>query len=143
MQRVKAGAYRNRRIRLTGWLFPEKTSGGAALWLRVDMPNGDYILDNMLELKPQDARSKWMKVEIVAQVPSDALGISFGPRMKGAGQVWTDDLSLATVPDSVPTTTIERRKLGKGPAAEAALKQILADYAIAPAKPVNMSFEAP
>ena len=145
MQRIKAGAYQGKRIRLSGWLDPSGAPQGAALWLRVDMPNGDYILDNMLELKPSNDPSKhtsqWVKLDLVAQVPEDAVGISFGARMKGPGRVWADDLSLAVVPLSVATTTIERRRFRGGVDALAARKAMLEEYARAPAHPVNMSFE--
>lgn len=129
-QRIRADAYRGKRLRLSGWVDTDKAEQGGALWLRVDMQNGDYVLDNVVELK---THSGWTRMELVADVPPDALGITFGLRMKGAGQVWADDLKLDVVGSSVPTTTIERRKnraedLGK-------------EYANAPEHPVNLGFE--
>jgi hypothetical protein len=128
-QRVKADRWRGKKIRVAGWLKLDQAEGGAALWLRVDMSNGDYVLDGALELT---RRPGWTRAELVAFVPDDAAGISFGVRMKGGGVVWADDLSLAEAPAAARTTTIERRKNPKG----------LGDvYRDAKADPVNMGFE--
>ena len=134
-QRIRADAYRGKRVRLTGWINTDKAEQGGALWLRVDMQNGDYVLDNVVELKPQ--HPAWNQMQLVADVPTDALGISFGVRMKGQGQVWADDLKLEPVGDSVPTTTIERRK-NRTPGA---LDELKKEYAKAPEHPLNLGFE--
>jgi hypothetical protein len=129
-QRIRADAYRGKRIRLTGWV---KAEHSGALWLRVDMSNGDYVLDNIVDMPPGD----WSKRQLVADVPADALGISFGLRMKGQGQAWADDLSLDVVSTSVPTTTIERRK----DHAPGAVSRLQEDYSRAPLHAVNLGFE--
>jgi len=142
-QRVKADAYRGKRVQLSGWLKADRAEGGAALWLRVDMANGDYILDNMLDLTASDAAAKsgWTRISLVADVPRDAAGISFGVRMKGAHEVWADDLGLKVVSNAVATTTVERRPF-RGPGREAAVRQMLEDYGRAPLSLVNGAFEA-
>jgi hypothetical protein len=129
-QRIRADAYRGKRIRLSGWVNTDKAEQGGALWLRVDMQNGDYVLDNVVELK---AHSGWTRIQLVADVPADALGISFGLRMKGPGQVWADDLKIGVAGSSVPTTTIERRKNRA--------EDLRREYANAPEHPVNLGFE--
>jgi hypothetical protein len=134
-QRIRAGAYRGKRIRLTGWINTDHAEQGGAVWLRVDMENGDYVLDNVVELKA--AKAGWTRMQLVAGVPTDALGISFGLRMKGQGQVWADDLTLEVVGDSTPTTTIERRKNRTS----GAVDELRKEYANAPAHPVNLDFE--
>lgn len=112
-QRIRADAYRGKRVRLSGWVKPDQAGEGGALWLRVDFNNGDYVLDGMLELSPSDRSVKlvngWAKCELVADVPDDALGISFGVRMRGKGQFWADDLAFDVVEKTVPVNTIERR----------------------------------
>jgi hypothetical protein len=145
-QRIRADAYRGQRIRLTGWLKPTVAGEGNALWLRVDLSNGDYILDAMLGASEQDldeARKRgWIKYDLVAEVPADAIGIAFGVRMRGKGQIRGDDLALSVVDRSVPATTIERRQLP--PANRARLVESLREqYAGAPRHPVNMGFEEP
>lgn len=130
LQRIRADAYRGKRIRLTGWV---KADHSGALWLRVDMLNGDYVLDNIVDMPPGD----WRKRQLIADVPADALGISFGLRMKGQGQAWADDVALDVVSQSIPTTTIERRK----DHAPGAAQRLQEEYSRAPLHPVNLGFE--
>jgi hypothetical protein len=130
VQRIRAGAWRGKRIRLSGWLKSSGTDRGGALWLRIDMANGDYILDGMLESSP----AGWTRKEIVASVPVDAVGISFGVRMAGRGEVWADDFVLEPAPGTVPVTTIERRKNPKA-------GDIVGEFGKAPARAVNLGFE--
>jgi hypothetical protein len=142
-QLVRADAYRGKRVLLSGWIKPNTRPFGAALWLRVDMRNGDYVLDSMLGVSPEAiAASKdgWVRCELVADVPADALGFAFGVRMKGSGEVWADDLRIVDVDTSVPTTTIERRPY-RAPDKDAAVERMRKQYAAAPLHPVNMSFE--
>jgi hypothetical protein len=123
--------YRGKRVRLSGWIDTDRAGQGGALWLRVDMQNGDYVLDNVVELKA--SHPGWTRMQLVADVPADALGISFGVRMKGDGQVWADDLSLDVVSTAVPVTTIERRKNRT--------EDLRKEYANSPEHPVNLGFE--
>src|SRR5436190_22881193 len=71
-QRVRADKWRGKKVRLSGWLKLDNVDGGAALWLRVDMANGDYVLDSAFELS---RRPGWTRAELVAAVPQDAIGI--------------------------------------------------------------------
>ncbi len=134
-QRIHADVYRGKRIRLSGSIKADRAEHGGALWLRVDMANGDYILDNVVDL----TTGGWTKRQIVADVPPDAIGISFGLRMKGQGQVWASGLALDIVSNSIPTTTIERRK-DHDPGAPRRLRD---EYSRAPLHPVNLSFDQP
>jgi len=127
-QKIRADAFRGKRIRLSGWLKPDDAIEGGALWLRIDMLNGDYILDSMMELSGRTQQG-WTRREVVAQVPNDAVGISFGLRMIGQGRIWADDLMLEVLTQPVMTTTIERRK------------DQPRDYRGASLKAVNLGFE--
>lgn len=146
-QDVRADAYRGKRVRLSGWVKPDHAENGGTLWLRVDMNNGDYILDSMLDLTARDQAAKdingWTRCALVADVPQDALGISFGLRMKGTGEIWAGGLTFEVVAKSIPTTTIERRPYRVASGKEAALQQLRARYAKAPLRPVNLGFENP
>ncbi len=145
-QRMKADLYRGKRVRLAGWIQTDKADQGGALWLRVDMTNGDYVLDNVLDASSKDASGNpikgWRRLEAVADIPADAAGISFGLRMRGGGQVRADDLSLTEVPKSVRTTTIERRPYRSTGDKKAAVQAMLSEYANAPTRPVNLGFES-
>jgi hypothetical protein len=145
-QRIRADAYRGKRVRLSGWVKPDQAVEGGALWLRVDFKNGDYVLDGMLELSAKDRSvpltNGWAKCELVADVPEDAIGLSFGLRMRGAGQFWGADLALDVVRKSTPTNTIERRPY-RAPDKDAAIQRMKDEYSKAPERPVNLGFENP
>ena len=119
---------------------------GGAVWLRVDFKNGDYVLDGMLELGAKDRSvpmtNGWAKCMLVADVPEDAMGLSFGLRMRGVGQFWGDDLALEVVSKSTPTSTIERRPY-RAPDKDAAVQRMTAEYSKAQEHPVNLGFENP
>lgn len=128
-QRIRAEAWRGKRIRLSGWIKTDHADRGGALWLRVDMSNGDYVLDGMFEKKS----GEWTRMEVVANVPEEALGLTFGLRMTGKGEVWADDLTIDVVPPTTPVTTIERRKSRGTFRAD--------DFLHAPLRAVNLNFE--
>jgi hypothetical protein len=141
-QFIRADEYRGKRIRLSGYVRPGDAEQ-SALWLRVDMENGDYILDGMLGFAPQDGKrgkGGWVQVMLVTDVPKDAIGIAYGARMSGKGQMWADDLALSVVDKGIMTNSIERRPF-KGAGAKAAIQRIREEYAAAPVVPVNLDFE--
>ncbi len=145
-QSIRADAYRGKRVRFSGWLKPDHVEDGGALWLRVDMQNGDYILDGMLDLtaksKPLTSSNGWTKCELVAQVPDDAIGISFGVRMKGKGEIWAADFSFDVVDKGVQTTMIERRPYRAGAGKDAAIQRLRDQYSKAPTHPINLGLSA-
>jgi hypothetical protein len=141
-QFIRADEYRGKRIRLTGYVRPGDAEQ-SALWLRVDMDNGDYILDGMLGLTPQDgkrAKGGWVQVMLVTDVPKDAIGIAYGARMSGKGQMWVDDLSLGVVDKGIMTNSIERRPYA-GAGAKVGIQRSREEYAAAPPQPSNLDFE--
>lgn len=146
-QSIQAALWRGKRVRLGGWVKADRAVDGGALWLRVDMPNGDYILDNNLDLTAADRSRRdaggWTRCDLVADVPRDAIGISFGLRMKGRGQIWAADLRFSAVGATVRTTTIERRGYRGKPGKEAAIENLRRQYTNAPGQPVNLDFTQP
>ncbi len=139
-QRIQADAYRGKRIRITGWLKTDRAKGGSAIWLRVDYANGDYVLDGMLELGPAPG---WRRSALIADVGADAIGISFGVRMKGQGEIWADDFAMETVAKTVRTNTIERRPYRVTTGKEEAIVRMKDNYARSPLHPINTGFETP
>jgi hypothetical protein len=141
-QSIQAEQYRGRRVRLAAFVRTGLRGGGtgtlgsAALWMRVDGPNGtesgDYVTG-----RPIRQGSEWTLQEVVLDVPSDARGLSFGVLMNGAGQVWIDEASLETVGFQAPLTGRDRVPelgdlLGR--------PRQMAAYGLAPRQPVNLSF---
>jgi hypothetical protein len=106
---IKAQAYRDRRLRLSGYLRSEGVSTGwAGLWIRVDGPNGSLGLDNMHDRGIHGTKD-WSRFEIVMPIPKEATRIVFGALHCGVGVVWLDSLSLEVVqPDSNPAELAPR-----------------------------------
>lgn len=120
MQTFAADEYRNRRIRLSGYLRAIGALGEAGLWMRIDdaerrSPLGFGNTQQRLVPGPE-----WKRAEIVLDVPAEAATINFGLLLSGDGQVWVDDLDLEEVSLDVPTT-------GRGPSL--------------PPRPRNLGFE--
>lgn len=144
-QSIKADAYRGKRIRMTGYLKADESPDGGALWFRIDFPNGDYVLDGSLDYSSADKSTRdaagWTQSQTVAAIPADALGISFGLRMKGKGLIRGSDLKWETVPNTVPANTIERRGYKSQAARDAAVAALQKQFAGAPLQPVNLDCE--
>jgi hypothetical protein len=118
MQTVNAEAYRNKRVRLSGYL-KTKDAGWAGLWMRVDGTSRGIAFDNMEDRAPHGS-TDWQPYSIVLDVRSDALVIAFGFLLNGNGEALADDFKLEVVGKDVPVTGKARPPL--------------------PDQPVNMSF---
>jgi len=105
-QFVQADAYRGRRVRLAGYLKTRDVADWSGLWLRVDGPNSILAFDNMAS-RPVKGTTDWARYEVVLDVPEAAVRLAFGPLLRGAGQVWADDLTLDVVdPKDIKTTLL-------------------------------------
>lgn len=102
-QTVRADAYRGNRVRLSGWLRTSGATGeGVSLWFRSDGV-GLQPFDNMGDRRLTGTQD-WRQVEIVADVPDDAIGLAFGVITESPGLLWADDLRLEIVDSSVAPT---------------------------------------
>jgi hypothetical protein len=141
-QSIQADQYRGRRIRLSAYMKTGMLEGGtgtlgsaAALWMRVDGPNGTET-DDYITGRPVRQGTEWTLYEVVLDVPSGARGLSFGVLMNGAGQVWIDEASLETVGFQVPLTGRDwMSEFGDLPP-----QRQVAAYGLTPRGPVNLSF---
>ena len=106
MQTIRAEPWRGKRIRLAAYLKTASVAKSAVIWMRIDgrdrtaMPLG---FDNMTNRELRGTVD-WTRVEIVLDVPPEAMEINFGIMLSGAGQVWADDLQFEEVSTKVPTT---------------------------------------
>ena len=139
-QRIKADAYRGKKVRLSGYLKTVNVSGRARLWMRIDSAKGILGQDAMHD-RALKGSNDWSKLEIVLDVPEESAGVIFGLRLNGAGQVWMDDLRWETVESSIATTRTENGRPATQQLTEDQLKRILQEYEQAPMHPVNMGFE--
>lgn len=132
-QTIRADDFRGRRIKLSGFIkTADRNDGSAHLWMRVSNEDGTARADYMLT-RPVVAGTEWTQYSVVLDVPSNAVGITFGLALVGAGQAWLDDVSLTVVGRDVPATT-------EGDAV--AFRDALPSrYAGVRRQPINLDFE--
>ena len=116
MQTFTAESYRGKRVRLSGYLRGEKIRRAGGVWMRIDGPDPQKPLrfdDTQRRVTPN---SEWVRIDIVLDVPPEAMSINFGLLLEGEGQVWLDDVVFQEVTRDVPTTDrAGRPQLPQGP----------------------------
>lgn len=131
-QSIRADDFRGRRVRLTGYIrTAERNDGTAHLWMRVDAQNGTAAADYMVT-RPVLPGTDWSRYSVVLDVPANAIGITFGFALVGAGQAWLDDVALDVVGRDVPVTA---------EADAVAFRPSRSGYATARRQPLNLDFE--
>jgi hypothetical protein len=106
MQSISAENYKNKRVRLSGWVKTEEATGdGGQLWLRVDGPRGGVAFDNMLGRAPKGT-SDWQEYSVVLDVPENATSLNYGFLLRGTGQVWVNAVTVEAVGAEVPSTNM-------------------------------------
>ena len=84
MQRITATRYLGRRVRFSAMARAVEVTGWAGLWLRIDGPGGELVMDNM-EDRPLRGVTGWTEAAIVLDVPEQAAVLNFGALLSGAG----------------------------------------------------------
>jgi hypothetical protein len=109
LQSSCAEKFKNKRIRLNGYMKSSHLEHAAVLWLRVDSGVKIVGFDNMIMENPRPVMgtTDWKKYNIVLDVPGNATSISYGALIMLSGQIWIDNLSIEIVDDSVETTGIK------------------------------------
>jgi len=106
MQQFKANEFRNKRVKLSGFIKTENVKQFSGLWMRVDNASEDSLqFDNMSD-RPIVGTNSWNRYSIVLDVPENSAIISFGILLTGKGEVWLDGLSFEVVDNDTPTTHI-------------------------------------
>jgi len=107
-QRIEAGEFRGRRIKLMASVRAEVSgvSNRGQMWLRVDRLDKQLgFFDNMDD---RPIRSpEWQNYEIEGEVAEDATNILFGCFLRGKGRVWVDDFELMVADDDDGWEAIE------------------------------------
>src|SRR5688572_16264442 len=116
MQSFDARRYRGNRVRFRAAVRAEVEGPGsrAQLWLRVDRKGGQPgVFDNMAD-RPITG-PEWREYEITGDVADDAVAISIGCMLFGAGKVWFDAASFDVAGPSgegdEPARSLEGRAL--------------------------------
>ncbi|GCE18236.1 erythromycin esterase family protein [Dictyobacter kobayashii] len=104
-QMIGSSAYSNQRLRFSAYVKAKQVQKAAGLWMRIEGPRGPLRFDGMYN-RSITGTSDWTRYEIVLDVPEDCTQIVFGLHLSGRGQVWLDDVELASVSSEVPTTDI-------------------------------------
>src|SRR5262249_35971459 len=136
-QEIQADTYRGKPVRLQGWGRQIRAVGSdIGLWMRIDGPGVTLGFDNFLS-RPLLGTAGWHQVSIVLDVPTNAIGITFGALMSGKGELLVDDMSFDVVPATGPTTN---QLLEPTPTTtdSATFVQI---YSATPKVPINLDFE--
>jgi hypothetical protein len=84
MQCIAATRYLGRRVRFSAMARAVEVTGWAGLWLRIDGPGGQLVIDNM-EDRPLRGVTGWTEADIVLDVPVQAAVLNFGALLGGAG----------------------------------------------------------
>lgn len=136
-QVVKADQYRGKRVRLRAWVKTQGIAGAgpAGLWMRVDGQESELAFDNSATHTLKGS-TDWRQIEVILDIPANAIGIAFGALIHGSGTLVVDDVTFDVIAATGPTTD----QLN-GPVAEPGFDAITS-YANAPTAPVNLDFEA-
>jgi hypothetical protein len=111
MQSFDTTPYRGKRVRFRAAVRAELPAEAdrAALWLRVDRPQGGMgFFDNMMDRPIRT--NEWRYYEIVGDIDNDATSINVGLMLLKTGKVWIDDASFEVLGDA-PKPTIEAARL--------------------------------
>lgn len=106
MQAISADAYRNQRVKLTGWIKTEDANdGGGHLWMRIDGSENGKLLafDNMKDRAPTGT-TDWEEYSVVLDVPTDSSRLNYGFFVSGKGKMWVNGLTITPVGDTVQST---------------------------------------
>lgn len=134
-QSLRPDRYLGKRLRFSAWLRTANAEN-VGLWLRVDGDGGILGFDNMRD-RAVKGTTGWRRYSIVLDVPSGALGITFGALLGGGAEVWIDDAKLEIVGTNIPLTNAERPGRS-GVALPDSLRRL---YLRRPTTPLNLEFE--
>jgi hypothetical protein len=105
-QFIKADNYLGKRVRLSAWVRHANVLGtDIGLWMRIDGPGVTQGFDNFSS-RPLIGTADWRQVNIILDVPSDAIGIAFGALMSGRGDFLIDDMQFEVIPATGLTTNL-------------------------------------
>ncbi len=108
MQRIAATRYLGHRVRFSAMARAVEVTGWAGLWLRIDGPGGQLMLDNM-EDRPLQGVTGWTTAAIVLDVPEQAAVLNFGALLSGAGALDLTGLRFEEVAADVAVTAAPDR----------------------------------
>ena len=136
VQMIDATSYRDKRIRLSGYVRSEDVGSGG-LWLRVDGivdENAAMLVMDNLEGDRVKGTKEWTRQNIVVDIPPESVTILIGAMITGDGDIWLDDLRFEEVSTTVELTASSEPIVTNDPYSR--------PPGVFPA-PTNLSFEHP
>ncbi len=138
-QGLRADSLHGARIRVSAWLRTRDVQA-VRFFVRVDGPDGSVQDFANADGDPVTGTAEWKQRDIIVDVPADALGVTFGFVVQGAGTIWIDDVAVAAVPKATPRTGVAPTR--GAPSAEME-RTLRARFAPRPTKAQNLGFEDP
>lgn len=107
MQSFEPGDFLGKKVKLTGSIKSSNVENWSGMWMRVDGNKGGKRevlgFDNMQD-RPIKGTKRWTDYKIILEVPSDAIGISYGVLINGTGQVLIDRFEFEIIDDKTEST---------------------------------------
>jgi predicted Ser/Thr protein kinase len=94
-QTFDAAAYKNRRVRLSGYFRTARIGGAAYFFIGAGEASDRVSIGD----GPQ-----WKRYQLVIDIPPDAEVLEMGIQLMASGTLWADDLAFEQVPGTVPLT---------------------------------------
>jgi erythromycin esterase-like protein len=95
-QTLPMDQFRGKHVTVSGWIKTANVTspnGYAAIWWRVDGPNGVISLDNMNQTGPRGTTG-WTQYQFSRDIDPNGVDIVFGVFLAGAGTAWFDNLQI-------------------------------------------------
>jgi len=102
--------YLGKRVKMTAWVKSKNIEEWSGLWMRIDdKDNKTVSFDNMHNRAIKNT-TPWTQYSIVLDVPSDAMRLSYGILITGAGEVWVDEFNFLAVNNNVEVTDLKSKQ---------------------------------
>lgn len=106
MRRMEAHGLRGKRVRMTGYVTTNNIAKDAALWMRVDGPEGQMLAMDNMDDRLITSNVEKQRCEIVLDVPAQSRYIAYGVILGGGGELYLEDVRIEAVKENVPTTNL-------------------------------------
>ena len=103
-QTVQAGEYRNKRVRISGYLKADRLDGEASFYLTIYGQQDQMIYANSRSIEHS---TDWEQFWFVLNVPVNSDRIEYGLALRGEGQAWIDDVHMEDVEDNVELSSLQ------------------------------------
>ncbi len=124
-QTVKADDYRDKRVRVSGYVRADRLDGGASFLLTISGQQDQMIYANSRSI---GGPTNWQWFGFVLNVPANSDRIEYGLALRGEGQAWIDDVRIEFVGDDIETSSFETSPIQRA--------------FVGPSQPDNLDFES-